>query len=180
MLAYRVNDRGVQMHTIIGVFANPRLAQRATEMLSDSGLKLGDLVIISGSTVERATVRHTNTISLGNGAAMGVAWGSLVGFGWMALSGIGPFIAAGALTVMAGALIGPVTGALMGGLVAALTQTGDRSRSKRQNYTGLADPNKTLVAVQVRAGDARRAGLTLAKAGAESVRAGETHAPAEL
>jgi hypothetical protein len=168
------------MHTIIGVFGNPRSAQRATAMLSDSGLKLGDLVIISRSMAEGATVRHTNTISLGNATAAGVVWGSLVGLGWMALSGSVSFIAAGALTVIAVALIGALTGALIGGLAAALTQTGDRSRSKRQDYTGLAESNKTLVAVQVQAGDTRRARLTLAKAGAESIRAGETQGPTKL
>lgn len=167
------------MPTIIGVFGNARSAQRPTAMLSDSGLKLGDLVIISRSTADGVAVRHTNTISRGNGAAIGVVCGSVVGLGWLALPGMGPFIAAGALTAIGSTLVGALVGALMGSFVAALALRVRRPNSMEQRYAGLAELDKTLVAVQVRVGDARRAGLTLTKAGAEAVRAAEAGGPTE-
>jgi hypothetical protein len=149
-------------------------------MLRDGGLRLGELVIISRSTADGVSVRHTNAISLGSGAAVGVVWGSVVALGWLALGGMGSFIAAGALRVIGATLIGAAVGALMCGLAVALVQARRRSKSEEQDYAGMAEANKTLVAVQVRAGDARRAERTLTKAGAESVRAAQARAPAEL
>ena len=129
------------MHTIIGVFGNPRSAQRAIAMLRDGGLKLGDLAIISRSPANGAAVRHTSTISRRNGAAIGVVCGSVVGLGWLALPRMDSFIAAGALAAIGSTLIGSLLGALMGSLAAAIRLRMSRPSSIERRYSGLAQLN---------------------------------------
>jgi uncharacterized membrane protein len=159
------------MNTFIGIFDNPRDAQRAVGMLHDSRYELDDVSIITRASEHGVEVNSGDDVSASEGATVGAVWGGLVGLASLVIPGVGPFIAGGALaTALASAAAGAVTGAVVGGVAAALIQFGGISEEDAGRYESLVHAGKTLVAVKARAEDARHVHRILMKADAEEVR----------
>ena len=159
------------MNTFIGIFDNPRDAQRAVGMLHDSQYELEDVSIITPAAEHGVAVSSGGDVSAGEGAAIGAVWGGVVGLASLVIPGVGPFIAGGALAAaLASAATGAVTGAVVGGVAAALIHFGGISEEEASGYESLVHAGKTLVAVKARAEDARHVHRILMKAEAEEVR----------
>jgi uncharacterized membrane protein len=159
------------MHTIIGIFDNPRDGQRAVAMLRDSRYALDDISVISKSSEGEISASSGEDVSASEGATLGAVWGGIVGIASLVIPGVGPFIAGGALaTALASAATGAVTGAVLGGVAAALIHFGGIPEDEAREYESLVYAGKTLVAVKARPEDARHVRRILSKADATEVR----------
>src|SRR5215212_8978619 len=160
------------MNTVIGVFDNPRDAQRGVAMLKDSRYTFEDISLISKSGEHEVAVNSGDDVSAREGATVGALWGGMVGLASLVIPGVGPFIAGGALaTALASAATGAVTGAVVGGIAAALIHIGGIPEAAAQEYESLVHAGKTLVAVKVQPDDMRHVRRMLMKADAEEIRA---------
>jgi hypothetical protein len=154
------------MSTVIGIFDNPRDAQRAVAMLKDSRYSFEDISLISKSGDKEIAV------SAREGATVGAVWGGMVGLASLVIPGVGPFITGGALaTALASTATGAVTGAVVGGVAAALIHIGGIPETAATEYESLVHAGKTLVAVKAQPEDMRHARRMMMKADAEEVRA---------
>jgi hypothetical protein len=172
------------MNTVIGIFDNPRDAQRAVAMLRDSRYTFEDISLISKSGDKEVAVSGGDDVQAREGATVGAVWGGMVGLASLVIPGVGPFIAGGALaTALASAATGAVTGAVVGGIAAALIHIGGIPETAATEYESLVHAGKTLVAVKVQPEDMRHVRRMLMKADAEEIRAPDAPAvmaPASL
>src|SRR5215207_9524120 len=144
------------MSTVVGIFDNPRDAQRAVAMLRDSRYTFEDISLISKSGDKEVAVSGGDDVPAREGATVGAVWGGVLGLASLVIPGIGPFIAGGALaTALASTLTGAVTGAVVGGIAAALIDFGGISEGAAQQYESQVQAGKTLVAVKVQPEDMR-------------------------
>jgi hypothetical protein len=127
------------MRHIIGLFRTAAEAERAVDALQDAGFDRNDFSVVAQEGVVDTDYldKESDTLTAGEGAAIGAVegtvigglWGLLGGLGALAIPGIGPAIAAGTLATTlgataAGAGIGAAAGAVTGGLVASLVDLG--------------------------------------------------------
>jgi uncharacterized membrane protein len=160
------------MSTVIGIFDNPRDAQRGVAMLRDSRYTFEDISLISKTRDNEVAVSGEDDVSAREGATVGALWGGMVGLASLAIPGVGPFIAGGALaTALTSAATGAVTGAVVGGVAAALIHVGGIPETAALEYESLVHAGKTLVAVKVQPEDMRHVRRMLMKADAEEIRA---------
>jgi uncharacterized membrane protein len=160
------------MSTVIGIFDNPRDAQRGVAMLRDSRYRFEDISLISKASDNEVAVSGGEDVSAREGATVGALWGGMVGLASLIIPGVGPFIAGGALaSALASAATGAVTGAVVGGIAAALIHIGGIPEAAAQEYESLVHAGKTLVAVKVQPDDMRHVRRILLKADAEEIRA---------
>jgi uncharacterized membrane protein len=165
------------MSTVVGIFDNPRDAQRAVAMLRDSRYTFEDISLISKSGDKEVAVSSGDDVQAREGATVGAVWGGMVGLASLVIPGVGPFIAGGALaTALASAATGAVTGAVVGGVAAALIHIGGIPETAATEYESLVHAGKTLVAVKVQPEDMRHVRRMLMKADAEEIRAPDTPA----
>jgi len=159
------------MNTVIGIFDNPRDAQRGVAMLRDSRYTFEDISLISKASDNEVAVSGGDDVSAREGATVGALWGGMVGLASLIIPGVGPFIAGGALaTALASATTGAVTGAVVCGIAAALIHIGGIPEAAAQEYESLVHAGKTLVAVKVQPDDMRHVRRILLKADAEEIR----------
>jgi len=160
------------MSTVIGIFDNPRDAQRAVAMLKDSRYSFEDISLISKSGDKAVAVSGGEDVEAREGATVGAVWGGMVGLASLVIPGVGPFITGGALaTALASTATGAVTGAVVGGVAAALIHIGGIPETAATEYESLVHSGKTLVAVKAQPEDMRHARRMMMKADAEEVRA---------
>jgi hypothetical protein len=160
------------MNTVIGVFDDPRDAQRGVAMLRDSRYTFEDISLISKAGENEVTVNSGDDVQAREGATVGAVWGGMVGLASLVIPGVGPFVAGGALaTALASAATGAVTGAVVGGVAAALIHIGGIPEAAAAEYESLAHAGKTLVVVKAQPEDMRHVRRILMKADAEEVRA---------
>jgi hypothetical protein len=160
------------MNTVIGIFDNPRDAQRGVAMLKDSRYTFEDISLISKSGDKEIAVSGGDDVQAREGATVGAVWGGMVGLASLVIPGVGPFIAGGALaTALASTATGAVTGAVVGGVAAALIHIGGIPETAATEYESLVHAGKTLVAVKVQPEDMRHVRRMLMKADAEEIRA---------
>jgi hypothetical protein len=165
------------MNTVIGVFDNPRDAQRGVAMLKDSRYSFEDISLISKSGDKEIAVSGGDDVQAREGATVGAVWGGMVGLASLVIPGVGPFIAGGALaTALTSAATGAVTGAVVGGVAAALIHIGGIPETAATEYESLVHAGKTLVAVKVQPEDMRHVRRMLMKADAEEIRAPDSPA----
>jgi uncharacterized membrane protein len=165
------------MNTVIGVFDNPRDAQRGVAMLRDSRYTFEDISLISKAGDNEVAVHSGDDVSAREGATVGALWGGIVGLAALVIPGVGPFIAGGALaTALTSAATGAVTGAVVGGVAAALIHIGGIPEAAALEYESHVHAGKTLVAVKVQPENMRHVWRMLMKADAEEVRAAGTPA----
>jgi uncharacterized membrane protein len=165
------------MSTVVGIFDNPRDAQRAVAMLRDSRYTFEDISLISKSGDKEVAVSSGDDVQAREGATVGAVWGGMVGLASLVIPGVGPFIAGGALaTALASVATGAVTGAVVGGVAAALIHIGGIPETAATEYESLVHAGKTLVAVKVQPEDMRHVRRMLMKADAEEIRAPDTPA----
>src|SRR5688572_19492243 len=98
------------MSTVIGIFDNPRDAQRGVAMLRDSRYTFEDISLISKSGDKEIAVSGGEDVQAREGATVGALWGGMVGLASLVIPGVGPFVAGGAL---ASALTSAATGAVL-------------------------------------------------------------------
>lgn len=132
--------------TVVALFDDFNLANRAVKELIDNGFSRDDVSIMAsdaageyqrhlGREGDMGTRDAGDTgategagVGAGIGAVIGGLGGLLVGLGALTIPGIGPVIAAGplaaALTGLAGAGVGAVAGGVAGGLLGALVDMG--------------------------------------------------------
>jgi uncharacterized membrane protein len=159
------------MSTVIGIFDNPRDAQRAVAMLKDSQYMFEDISLISKSSTNELEVDTGEDVSAREGATVGAVWGGVLGLATLVIPGIGPFISGGALaTALASGLTGAVTGAVGGGIAAALIDFSGIPEESAKEYESLVHAGKTLVAVKVKPEDMRHVRRMMTKADAEEIR----------
>lgn len=168
------------MKTLIGVFGNPRSAQRAMMMLRDRGLVLDALSTISRSPTKGVSVRSVGTTSSSRGAVIGVVWGAILALISLLVPGVGQFMGIGVLAIIATMLIGALLGAAAGAVAAALLRFGGIPQAEAQTYEPLLQGEKTLVAVKVRDKDRNHVRRTLSKAGAEQIQDDQSSAAVAL
>jgi len=157
---------------VIGVFDNPRDAQRGVAMLRDSRYTFEDISLISKAGDNEVAVNSGDDVPAREGATVGAVWGGMVGLASLIIPGVGPFIAGGALaTALASTVTGAVTGAVVGGIAAALIHVGGIPEAAALEYESLVHAGKTLVAVKVQPEDMRHVRRILMKADAEEIRA---------
>jgi hypothetical protein len=160
------------MNTVIGVFDDPRDAQRGVAMLRDSRYTFEDISLISKAGENEVAVNSGDDVQAREGATVGAVWGGMVGLASLVIPGVGPFITGGALaTALASAATGVVTGAVVGGVAAALIHIGGISEAAAAEYESLAHAGKTLVVVKAQPEDMRHVRRILMKADAEEIRA---------
>src|SRR5829696_2452881 len=160
------------MSTVIGIFDNPRDAQRGVAMLRDSRYTFEDISLISKTRDNEVAVNSGDDVSAQEGATVGALWGGMVGLAALVIPGVGPFIAGGALaTALTSTATGAVTGAVVGGIAAALIHIGGIPEAAATEYESLVHTGKTLVAVKVPSEDMRHARRMMLKADAEEIRA---------
>jgi len=160
------------MNTVIGVFDNPRDAQRGIAMLRDSRYTFEDISLITRSGDQEVSVSGGDDVQAREGATVGAVWGGMVGLASLLIPGVGPFIAGGALaSALMSAATGAVTGAVVGGIAAALIHIGGIPEAAATEYESLVHAGKTLVAVKVQPEDMRHVRRILLKADADEVRA---------
>jgi hypothetical protein len=160
------------MNTLIGVFDNPRDAQRGIAMLRDSRYTFDDISLISRAGEKQVAVSGGDDVPAREGATVGAVWGGMVGLASLLIPGVGPFVAGGALaSVLTSAATGVVTGAVVGGVAAALIHIGGIPEAAAIEYESLVHAGKTLVAVKVQPEDMRHVRRMLMKADAEEIRA---------
>jgi hypothetical protein len=165
------------MSTVIGIFDNPRDAQRAVAMLKDSRYSFEDISLISKSGDKEMAVSGGDDVQAREGATVGAVWGGMVGLASLVIPGVGPFVAGGALaTALTSAATGAVTGAVVGGVAAALIHIGGIPEAAATGYESLVHAGKTLVAVKVQPEDMRHVRRMLMKADAEEIRAPDSSA----
>jgi len=163
------------MNTVVGIFDNPRDAQRGVAMLKDSRYTLEDISLISKSSANELEISRGEDVSAGEGATVGAVWGGILGLATLVIPGIGPFISGGALaTALASGLTGAVTGAVVGGIAAALIDFGGIPEESAKEYESLVYAGKTLIAVKVNSEDMRHVRRMLMKADAEEIRGADT------
>jgi hypothetical protein len=159
------------MNTVIGVFDNPRDAQRGIAMLRDSRYTFEDISLISKSGDKEMAVSGGDDVQAREGATVGAVWGGMVGLASLLIPGVGPFIAGGALaSALTSAATGAVTGAVVGGVAAALIHIGGIPETAATEYESMVHAGKTLVAVKVQPEDMRHVRRILMKADADEVR----------
>jgi uncharacterized membrane protein len=159
------------MSTVIGIFDNPRDAQRGIAMLRDSRYTFEDISLISKAGDNEVAVSSGDDVQAREGATVGAVWGGMVGLASLVIPGVGPFIAGGALaTALASTVTGAVTGAVVGGIAAALIHIGGIPEAVAVQYESLVQAGKTLVAVKVQPEDMRHVRRMLMKADAEEIR----------
>jgi len=160
------------MNTVIGVFDNPRDAQRGVAMLRDSRYTFEDISLISKAGEKEVAVSGGDDVQAREGATVGAVWGGMVGLASLVIPGVGPFIAGGALaTALASVATGAVTGAVVGGIAAALIHIGGIPEAAAVEYESLAHAGKTLLVVKAQPDDMRHVRRMLMKADAEEIRA---------
>src|SRR4051794_21717886 len=160
------------MNTVIGVFDNPRDAQRGIAMLRDSRYTLEDISLISRAGEKQVAVSGGDDVPAREGATVGAVWGGMVGLASLLIPGVGPFVAGGALaSALTSAVTGAVTGAVVGGVAAALIHIGGIPEAAATEYESMVHAGKTLVAVKVQPEDMRHVRRILLKADADEVRA---------
>jgi len=125
----------VQRRTVVGVFDDPREAQRAIDALQDAGYTDNQIGFVrrGAETAEGATpiVTDESHEEAAHGAGTGALLGGLIGAAAaLLIPGVGPVLAGGVLVhtlgagVVGGAVVGIVGGAIAGGLVGTLTDMG--------------------------------------------------------
>jgi hypothetical protein len=124
-----------QRRTVVGIFDDPRQAQRAIDALQDAGYSDGQIGFVrrGTQTAEGATPIETGDHhgETGHGVGTGALIGGLIGAAAaLLIPGVGPVLAGGVLaqtlgaSILGGAVVGAVGGAVAGGLVGALTDMG--------------------------------------------------------
>ena len=146
--------RGIDQHSVIGVFDSPEQAERALTHLKGRGFSPEHVSVIARDSAEtRALVRDsamdgtgTGTGVVAGGVAGGIAGGLvgwLVGSSTLVIPGIGPIIGAG---VAAATLVGAGVGAAAGGLIGALAELGVPAEDAR-GYEESVRAGRILIAV---------------------------------
>jgi hypothetical protein len=120
--------RGGQYHTVVGVFPDHAMAERAINALYEAGFPEHDVSLVAKGTeasdeipsqaeAEHATRGAEKGIAIG-GISGGIL-GGLIGIGALAIPGIGPAVAAGWLAAVLG---GAATGAALGGWIGSMAE----------------------------------------------------------
>jgi hypothetical protein len=126
------------MQSVIGVFPDSKSAERALNVLTDSGHKPEDISVIASeeARIKIGTETDTNVVEgtvsgATTGGVIGGLAGLLIGLGAIAIPGIGGLLIGGPLAAALGltgaaatTVSGAATGALAGGLVGALASLG--------------------------------------------------------
>jgi hypothetical protein len=170
-----------QRETVIGVFNDQMMAQRAIERLKDAGFAPSDIgILMQNQQGAQNLATQTGTKAgedAGKGAVAGGVLGGLggllVGIGALAIPGIGPVVAAGPLAAGLGAVLGStatgaVLGAGAGAIVGALVGMGVPENEARV-YEDRFRQGRILVTVKAGANRYNDAWQILRNAGAEDI-----------
>lgn len=138
--------------SIIALYDNFEIAQRAVQDLVDSGFDRNDISLVandaSGEMQRYTTEDYDDDVKAGEGAGFGAVVGTLVGLGVALIPGVGPVIAAGPLAAALMAGIGAAAGAATGGVVASLVDFGV-PEEEAHVYAESLRRGSTLVSVNV-------------------------------
>lgn len=111
--------------TIAGYFRDRASADAAYDDLVSQGFSKDDISILGRGAEGRGGLADDDTVSAGQGAALGGITGLLLGAAAMLIPGIGPIVAVGPISAaLAGAVTGGVTGVVVGGITGALIDAG--------------------------------------------------------
>ena len=136
--------------TVIGVFDNPTLVERALTELKEEGFLPEQVSVIARDSHETRTLVRDTGMG-GEGTATGALTGGITGgiIGWLVgisalvIPGIGPIVGAG---VLASTLVGAGVGAAAGGLIGALGDLGVPEEEAR-GYEASVREGRILLAV---------------------------------
>ena len=119
--------------TIVGLFQTHEEAERAVNLLVNSGFRAEEIGYLAPGEAEEPDFKKSAAAGVGGGAVLGAIAGGLLGAASMVVApGIGPIVTAGAwLPPLMGIATGAATGGTAGGLF-ALSGTGDEGLHFRQ------------------------------------------------
>jgi len=112
--------------TVVGVFENYDMADKAANQIKERGLRTDDISIVAksvseenhgdrdGASMSKRPINDNISDGVVTGGILGGLAGLLIGAGSMVIPGLGIIAAAGPIT---GLLSGAVTGGIVGGLV---------------------------------------------------------------
>lgn len=165
-------------HTIVGLYASRRDAEKAVQDLVDEGFSRDHISIVARDTSAAASEAARGDIanigpqetigsgtSAGTGAAVGGIAGFIAGIAALAVPGIGPILAAGPL---AAGLMGAGLGVATGGIVGALKSRGIPDEHARR-YSAAIGRGSCMVTVDTPAEKVDHAADILDRNGAINV-----------
>lgn len=153
--------------SVVGIFQNINLAERAVSQLRSGGFSTEEINIISkGKESDNAQNMGTDSVMDGTmaGGAIGGIGGLLMSAGALAIPGFGPIIAAGPLAAT-------IAGAVGGGITGGLIDWGIPS-DKSEEYNNEIAFGKTLAVIRTDESKIQQAIQILTQNGAMNV---ETH-----
>jgi hypothetical protein len=128
--------------TAVGVFQEPRQAQRAIDQLRRQGFEPDRIGVVGPGTGPGGHAREGALAGVAAGAGLGGLWA--IGIAAGVLPAIGPVIAGG---VLASVLASAAGGAVAGGLVGSLVGIGVQEEEANY-YEGQLESGRTIVVVQ--------------------------------
>ena len=136
---------------VLGIYANPALAETAVDHLIAKGFSNSSISVLLPDDESTRAFAHEKSTKAPEGTAAGVSAGGVVGgtlgllagIGALAIPGVGPLIAAG--PIMA-ALAGMGVGSAVGGVVGALVGMGIPEYEAKR-YEGAVKDGGTLLSV---------------------------------
>lgn len=153
--------------SVVGIFQNINLAERAVSQLRSGGFNTEEINIISkGKESDNVQNMGTDSVMDGTmaGGAIGGIGGLLMSAGALAIPGFGPIIAAGPLAAT-------IAGAVGGGITGGLIDWGIPS-DKSEEYNNEVAFGKTLAVIRTDESKIQQAVQILTQNGAMNV---ETH-----
>lgn len=110
--------------TVVGVFTDPGLADKAINALYDAGFSVEQVALVrkgtdASDTIPSQAEAEQAASGAGKGIAIGGVAGGLIGLAALAIPGIGPVITAGWLASVLG---GAATGAAFGGWIGSMAK----------------------------------------------------------
>lgn len=163
--------RGGGFHTVVGMFNDHSLTEKAINALYDEGFTVEQVSLVTkggGASDEIPSEAESDHAAggAGRGIAIGGILGGLIGIGALAIPGIGPVLTAGWITTVLG---GAATGGAFGGWIGSMATLNVPKNIAREYAEQIADGNFLVMVLAKPRNQEAQAERILADAGAAHV-----------